>query len=322
MEVLNFFQHGSIPGGLWGLLVLVFVALNLKNLPFVWHIRLFAPLFRHQFFSRSRPHGPSSLFQPVICTSRSPLLECDYNLHKSNSTYFSDLDVARSQLISCLFTKYFDTLSATSKEDRQKGSFSFALGTVTCQFKREIMPYQKYEMWTRVLSWDRKWLYLVTHIVAARKVKPRSYTLQPWKKGAGNISVQKPGDGIEPNPAILATSIARYVFKRGRVTIPVDTTLTAAGLLPPKPDGISMAQTSTLEAKSTSTSTERSAAGNDATKTAKEVPLKPEPGSDTWDWRRIDEERLRGWRIAQLVAGLDSAQEVFTGDSQPAIGQY
>jgi len=258
----------------------------------------------------------------VICTSRSPLLECDYNLHKSNSTYFSDLDVARSQLISCIFTRYLDTLSEPSKEDNQKGSFSFALGTVTCQFKREISPYQQYEMWTRVLSWDRKWLYLVTQTIAADKVKPRSYTLQPWKKGASDPRVRNPSDGTEINPAILATSIARYVFKRSRVTIPVNTILTAAGLLPGKPDDISLAQTSTLEAKSTNPIAERSAVENGGTETVKEVPLKLASGSDIWDWERIEEERLRGWRIAQLVAGLDSAQEVFTGDSQPALGKY
>ena len=280
------------------------------------------PLFRHQFLSRARPHGPSSLFQPVICTSRSPVLECDYNFHKSNSTYFSDLDIARSQLISCIFTTYFDTLSKASKEDRKKGSFSFALGTVTCQFKREIKPYQKYEMWTRVLSWDRKWLYLVTHIVAADKVQPRSYTLQPWRKGTSNLHARKIGEGTDPSPAILATSIARYVFKRGRVTIPVDAILTGAGLLPAKLDDQSLVETSALEARNRVTITERPVIVNYGTEPGKDAPLKPESGSDKWDWTRIEEERLRGWSIAQLVGGLDSAHGEFTGDSQPALGQY
>jgi len=279
------------------------------------------PLLRHHFFSRARPHGPSSLFQPLICTSRSPLLECDYNFHKSNSTYFSDLDIARSKLISCILPKYFDTLKNPSKEDRQKGSFSFALGAVTCQFKREIKPYQKYEMWTRVLSWDRKWLYLVTHIVAADRVKPSSYTLQPWEKGSNSPKFRN-GEGIETNPAILATSVARYVFKRGRVTIPVDSILTAAELLPAKPADPCSAQTSILEAKNTTTITERHAIENYRTKPSENIPLEPESGSDKWDWDRIEGERQRGWKIAQLVAGLDSAHEEFTGGSQPALGQY
>jgi acyl-CoA thioesterase FadM len=280
------------------------------------------PLLRHHFFTRARPHGPSSLFQPLICSSRSPLLECDYNFHKSNSTYFSDLDLARSKLISCLLPKYFDTLRNPSKEDRQKGSFSFALGAVTCQFKREIKPYQKYEMWTRVLSWDCKWLYLVTHIVVADRIKPSSYTLQPWKKSSNTPKLLKIGESTGPTSAILATSVARYVFKRGRVTIPVDSILTAAGLLPAKPDGPSPAPTSTLEAKNTTTVSERVTVGNDRTKPSTDIPLKPESGSDKWDWDRIEEERQRGWKIAQLVAGLDGAYEEFTGDSQPALGKY
>ena len=40
MDILNIFQNGSVPGGLWGLLLLVFAALNLKNLPLVWHVSL------------------------------------------------------------------------------------------------------------------------------------------------------------------------------------------------------------------------------------------------------------------------------------------
>jgi hypothetical protein len=43
------------------------------------------------------------LLLPAITSSRSPLTECDINLHKSNSTYFSDLDISRSNLVMLLF---------------------------------------------------------------------------------------------------------------------------------------------------------------------------------------------------------------------------
>ena len=33
-----------------------------------------------------------------------------------------------------------------------------ALGEVQCSFKKEVKVYEKYEMWTRVLCWDQKWM--------------------------------------------------------------------------------------------------------------------------------------------------------------------
>lgn len=44
------------------------------------------------------------LFMPSILDTRPTLLECDFNLHKSNSTYFTDLDIARSHLSGILLS--------------------------------------------------------------------------------------------------------------------------------------------------------------------------------------------------------------------------
>ena len=57
-----------------------------------------------------------------------------------------------------------------------------ALGAVTCHFKREIQPYERFEIWTRVLSWDRKWIYLLSHIVREGAVRPDDWALQPGKR--------------------------------------------------------------------------------------------------------------------------------------------
>ena len=64
-----------------------------------------------------------------------------------------------------------------------------ALGGVTCTFKRELKPYRKYEIWTRVLSWDEKWVYVISHIVKPDSANPTAYSDQPWKKnGTGDHS--------------------------------------------------------------------------------------------------------------------------------------
>lgn len=61
-------------------------------------------------------------------------------------------------------------------------------------------------MWTRVLSWDAKWLYTITHFV---------------RKDA------KSGQSI-----VCATAVSKCVFKSGRKTVAPEAMLHDSGLLP------------------------------------------------------------------------------------------
>nr|XP_001393492.2 hypothetical protein ANI_1_1116084 [Aspergillus niger CBS 513.88] len=185
-----------------------YIILNLKGLPFVWHVRLLNCLKEHIILNRARQvvittHGPQSLFYPVITTSSTPLLEIDYNMHKSNATYFTDLDINRVHLISSLFK---DQLALGFSG----GELNIALGSTACVFKREIKPYQAYEIHTRLLSWDEKWVYFVSHFV---------------KTGGKKDKGEK---------CILASAVTRYVFKNGRISVSPETVLSRAGLLPEK----------------------------------------------------------------------------------------
>lgn len=72
-------------------------------------------------------------------------------------------------------------------------------------------------------------------------VKPNAYTLQPWRKGKtprtesnGHTGVNE-GANAGSHPAIFASGIAKYVLKKGRLTIPSERMLRASELLPPKP---------------------------------------------------------------------------------------
>lgn len=194
--------------------------------------------------------------------SRVPLLDCDYNLHKSNSTYFSDFDVARLHLLVCLVSS---GMVKTGRELGQGARVGIALGAVGCNFRREIKPYEAFEVWTRVLAWDQKWLYTVSHFVKKGSVKPKGWTLQPWRKARlgrrnertvddltaeevtklekiatteneGNLAKGAISPSATPaHPAIFASAIARYVFKHKRLTIPPERILRNSNLLPPEP---------------------------------------------------------------------------------------
>ncbi|KAL8889543.1 MAG: hypothetical protein Q9215_003197 [Flavoplaca cf. flavocitrina] len=173
----------------WKVLAIFFALLNLKQLPFVWHLRVINGLLQYcPWQSKSRYDvrsiGPSALFRPLILTSRATLLECDYNLHKSNSAYFADFDIGRLHLVMCLCRIGIvkTGLELWGKNGR-KGpkSLGFMMGGVNINFRREIKPAQAFEMWTRILTWDRKWIYTVTHFVKKGAMRPNGWLFQPWR---------------------------------------------------------------------------------------------------------------------------------------------
>ena len=116
-------------------------------------------------------------------------------------------------------------------------------------------------MWTRVLSWDRKWvrfsdwslpewsgmltrksprwIYMVTHFVRKDAIKPKSFSMYPRQKNknAGTRNVDRKED------AIIASALSKIVFKKGRLTIPPEVMLQASGLLPPRPADLALLQT-------------------------------------------------------------------------------
>ena len=85
----------------------------------------------------------------MISSTRAPLLETDYNLHKSNSTYFSDMDISRTQLFTAIIrngikknsrlygAKKSAVAGAVGATDGTRGRHLIALGGVSC-FGRKL----------------------------------------------------------------------------------------------------------------------------------------------------------------------------------------
>ncbi|KAK8164075.1 hypothetical protein IWX90DRAFT_249113 [Phyllosticta citrichinensis] len=148
------------------------------------------------------------LFAPHTLSTFCPPLEHDSNLHKSNSTYFSDLDISRSALLARLF---LPTLRHAAKRNGSGGlgvKLTVALGGAQADFKRGI-GLQRYAVVSRIVGWDRKWVVVGSWFV------PRH---------------QK--SSSEEKRTVYASALAKYVFKAGRATIRPLITMVAAGLLP------------------------------------------------------------------------------------------
>lgn len=197
-------------------------------------------------------------------------------------------------------------LEALGASEGTRGKHTIALGGITCLFKREILPYQKYEMWTRVLCWDRKWFYLVTHLVKPGVARPQNWTLQPWKKGRRD-SVKVDTDRLKN--AVFATALAKYVIKKGRVTVPPEQALLDADMVPSKPEGwVYLGERGE---------------GNGAVNGDAEHLLPEKDGEvEQWTWDVIEKERLRGLKFAENFVAMDGLHEVFDGGEKGALGEY
>lgn len=269
----------------------------------------------HLVLREHHMHGPDKLFQYSICQSHVTLLDIDYNMHKTNSSYFADLDIARAHLAGHLLAPGCQILSDNAERKlvmdprnptkAAKGGVGVMLGAVHTSFKREIKPYQPYEIWTRVLSWDRKWFYMVSYFVEKGAVKPRSWAAASF--GRTRAAENKPEDW---EGKIFATAVSKYVFKMGRLTIHPAVMIGASGLLPERPGGW------VAEIDSGTAAPARLGAydGDGQPKDGA-----PEPN---WDWRRTEAKRLEGLVYAKHFAAADELASQFDGGENGALGRW
>lgn len=273
-------------------------------------IRNYLPMFRPPSLH------PGMLFHYSITSSYNSLLETDYNLHKSNSTYFSDLDVARTHCVSHLLKPGLDALSANARTrvvrdkngDVVQGGMGIGFGAVFCSFRREVGLLQGFEMWTRVLSWDRKWLYLVTYYVVKGKVKPTS-----WDSGStrwfGGLRQKKTagleeGEGsAEWDKYVIATAVSKYVFKVGRFTVHPSIVMAESGLLPNRPGGWR-------------------GGVNEVGDESEELGEIHQSDGENWSWQRTEHLRREGMKFAEKFAALDALGVRFDGGEDGALGRF
>lgn len=339
--VQHFFteRFGSKAGSIMlKLCAAAFALANLKNVPGFWHIRVLRGIIYQIYFNKKHAIPPKHIFAPLITQSRNTLWDCDYNIHKSNSTYFADLDVARAHTVGAIIRTGLARLNAGDQEGlpksnvEAKGKYVVALGAVSCFFQRQVEPLQAFEIYTRVLSWDRKWLYMVSHIVQKGKIKPDSYVLQPWKNRKGGQQKSKAGEE-DLTKYIFATSVARYVFKKGRLTINPEIVLERSRLLPARPAGVGFppraeAGESQLDPTATPFNPATPAAnlGESAVLVGDELESKLQgvpsqaTDDDAWTWDDMEKERLRGLELAGHFDALNACHgELRAGD---VLGKY
>lgn len=271
-----------------------------------------------------------TLFSPLITTSYASPLEIDYNLHKSNSTYFSDLDASRAALMGALIRNSLiklnrgDVSGLSEEVIKAKGRYIVALGGIACTFRKEIAVMQGYEVWSKVLTWDEKWIYVISHMVKRGAKKPTRYWLQPWKKtksSTNKTTEKKEEEQKDWTKSVFATSIAKYVCKKGRLTVPPEVFLRRGDLIPEKKASYSAALRPTSSLPLNSPPSPPSTPGIETPKNETFTRKSEAPKPDLSTWEGVERERLRGLQIAKNFDSLALLHGEFGGDDE-VLGKY
>lgn len=100
-------------------------------------------------------------------------LDCDFNLHLTNSRYPSLLDLARTQ--------YLLQINAFSMF--VGGGWKSVLSSQSIRFIKEIKPFTTVDITTQVLYWDRKYCYIEHQFIVAGKVHAKALAQVAFIKG-------------------------------------------------------------------------------------------------------------------------------------------
>ncbi|KAJ5766599.1 uncharacterized protein N7511_004215 [Penicillium nucicola] len=239
------------------------------------------------------------VFQPTIWKSSTPLGEIDFLGHKSNATYLTDFDSARVYHLSSLFRVGYQ-----KHKTEKRGFFPIlpVLAGVECSFKRSIRPGQRYDIVTRIIGWDAKWCFVISHFVKEGAFRPTIFTDSKTKKSTRGNKEVVGGEGRDlekgdcgEKDVVFAVVMGRVVFKDGRKTVSPMQFLSDCDLIPAIGDGGCPGPCTVVKS-----------VGDSGVGASTVTAGGSGPGVDAIDQqmviaKAIDEKRLRGLEIAQSI---------------------
>lgn len=177
----------------------LFAASSFKYLPLAYFIRFYAIPIKYLMFRNKPSHlkafedkvhqSKLSLFAPVTKYTYCCPMECDFfGFHKNNGTYQTELDLNRTE---ALLNKLYPYLIDFHKD---RGKYPYIpLATIGIYFMKEILPFQKYRVENRILTWDDKWIFVLSKFIVGERVVSLSVGKLVFKDNRRTI---KPADVI------------------------------------------------------------------------------------------------------------------------------
>ncbi|KAH3670854.1 hypothetical protein WICMUC_004823 [Wickerhamomyces mucosus] len=167
-------------------LFFVFAISTYKSLPGAYYFRIYWVFLKNLYLYRLFPqfkYNVNNVFQTQELHSYNSPLECDFYLHKSNSCYVEELDIARSELMTSNLQRFF------TEYETKSGQFPFVpVASIWTSFKKEIKPFERYSIKSKIAAWDEKWIFILSKFV-------------------------------KNNDQVASVTITKYVLKDGRKTI-------------------------------------------------------------------------------------------------------
>jgi acyl-CoA thioesterase FadM len=128
-------------------------------------------------------------------------LDCDFNLHLTNSRYPALLDLARTQ--------YLMQINALTKF--LGGGWKSVLSSQSISFIREIKPFSKVDITTQVLYWDRKYCYIEHKFLVADKLHAKALARVAFIKGRRVRAYEKLLAELDDNCSINSPEVTVQV---------------------------------------------------------------------------------------------------------------
>jgi acyl-CoA thioesterase FadM len=128
-------------------------------------------------------------------------LDCDFNLHLTNSRYPALLDLARTQ--------YLMQINALTKF--LGGGWKSVLSSQSISFIREIKPFSKVDITTQVLYWDRKYCYIEHKFLVADKLHAKALARVAFIKGRRVRAYEKLLAELDDNCSITSPEVTEQV---------------------------------------------------------------------------------------------------------------
>lgn len=123
-----------------------------------------------------------------VITLRVLLNDLDLNRHMNNGRFLTIMDLGRMDLL-----KRTGTLNLAI-ENR----WMPIVGTATINFQRPLKLWQKYELHSRICSWDEKWIYLEQTFYSNDKMIAQGKIKGLLRGKDGNIPPQHIVDQLHP----------------------------------------------------------------------------------------------------------------------------
>lgn len=104
--------------------------------------------------------------------------DLDTNLHMNNGRYLTVMDLGRLDLM------FRTTLGSVIVKQRWRPM----VGTSVIRFRRSLAPFERYDLKTRIVSWDEKWFWLEQRFERGGEVVATGAIKGLFRNSKGNVS--------------------------------------------------------------------------------------------------------------------------------------